>query len=162
MIHDDELPTILGIDPGLNGAAAWIFPPDRVEVLITPVLPAGKTGKRRFDIAAMVELLKTYPIDLAILEAVTAAPVACRVQGTASMFGFGRDFGLWEGILAALAISHQAVPPPGVEEGGPGRDRPGQAGGGRVRPVPVTLGLTAGKPEVPGPARRPGRSSLPG
>ncbi len=59
----------------------------------------------------MVELLKFYPVELAILEAVTAAPVAGRVQGTTSKFGFGRGLGLLEGILAALRISHQVLPP---------------------------------------------------
>ena len=103
-------PIILGIDPGLDGAVAWIFP-DRAEVRIAPTLPAGKSSKRRFDVKAMVELLQAHPVDLAVIEAVSAAPVAGRVQGTTSMFGFGRGLGLWEGILAALAIPHVAVTP---------------------------------------------------
>ena len=49
--------------------------------------------------------------DLAIIEAVSAAPMAGRVQGTTSMFSFGRGLGLWEGILAALAIPHLLVTP---------------------------------------------------
>jgi crossover junction endodeoxyribonuclease RuvC len=126
MIHDDEFPAILGIDPGLDGVVAWIFP-DRAEARVTPILPAGRTGKRRFDVAAMVELLKAHPVDLAILEADSAAPVVGRVQGTTSMFGFGRGLGLWEGILAALAIPHQAVPPQTWKKvvlAGTARDKP--------------------------------------
>jgi crossover junction endodeoxyribonuclease RuvC len=100
----------LGIDPGLDGGIAWIFP-DRVEVRVAPTLAASKTGKRRFDVAAMVAILKANPIELGIIEAVSAAPMAGRVQGTTSMFGFGRGLGLWEGILAALAIPHLSVTP---------------------------------------------------
>jgi crossover junction endodeoxyribonuclease RuvC len=100
----------LGIDPGLDGGIAWIFP-DRVEARVAPTLPASKSGKRRFDVTAMVAILKANPIELAIIEAVSAAPMAGRVQGTTSMFGFGRGLGLWEGILAALAIPHLAVSP---------------------------------------------------
>jgi len=110
MNSDDSQSAILGIDPGLDGAVAWIFP-DRAEARIVPTLPAGQSSKRRFDARAMVEYLQCYPVELAILEAVSAAPVAGRVQGTTSMFSFGRGLGLWEGILAALAIPHVAVTP---------------------------------------------------
>ena len=110
MIRNDPGHAILGIDPGLDGAVAWIFP-GHAEARVAPTLPASKAGRRRFDVAAMVALLKAHPVELAILEAVSAAPVAGRVQGTASMFGFGRGLGIWEGILAALAIPHLAVTP---------------------------------------------------
>jgi crossover junction endodeoxyribonuclease RuvC len=141
MIHDDEFPAILGIDPGLDGAIAWIFP-DRAEARVTPLLPAGKAGKRRFDVAAMVELLGAYPVELAILEAVSAAPVAGRVQGTTSMFGFGRGVGLWEGILAALRIPHQAVPPQSWKKvvlAGTARDKPAAIAFAQARYPAVSL-----------------------
>jgi crossover junction endodeoxyribonuclease RuvC len=110
MSDDRNKTAILGIDPGLDGGIAWIFQ-DHVEVRIAPTLPASKSGKRRFDVTAMVELLKAHPVDLAIIEAVSAAPMAGRVQGTTSMFGFGRGVGLWEGALAALSIRHLSVTP---------------------------------------------------
>ena len=110
MNRDDRRPATLGIDPGLDGAVAWIWH-DRAEALVAPTRPAGKSGKRRFDGPAMVALLKAHPIDLAVIEAVSAAPMAGRVQGTTSMFGFGRGLGLWEGILAALSIPHLSVAP---------------------------------------------------
>ena len=53
--------------------------------------------------------------------------MADRVQGTASMFGFGRGLGLREGILAALAIPHVAVTPQAWKRSilaGTARDKP--------------------------------------
>jgi crossover junction endodeoxyribonuclease RuvC len=186
MNDDEKTPAILGIDPGLDGAVAWILP-GRAEARVVPTLPASKAGRRRFDVAGMVALLKAHPVDLAILEAVSAAPVAGRVQGTTSMFGFGRGLGTWEGILAALAIPHMAVTPQIWKKAvlaGTARDKPaaiafaqGLFPGVSLLPTPrcrvphdglaealclAEYGrrLLAGSPSAPGPVGGPARPSL--
>ena len=111
MNWNDQNPVVLGIDPGLDGGLAWILP-DRVEARVTPTLAGGKGGgKRAFDVSAMLAMLELHRPELVVLEAVSAAPVAGRVQGTKSMFGFGRGFGIWEGIIAALRLPHLLVAP---------------------------------------------------
>ena len=97
---------VMGIDPGLDGAVAWILP-DQVEVRVTPTIAAGKAGRREFDTTGMFELLTRYPIDLAVIEAVGPMPK----QGVTSTFRFGVGYGLWLGLLAALKIPHVAVTP---------------------------------------------------
>ena len=110
--NDDQSPCFLGVDPGLDGGLAFLAG-GVVTLHVTPTLAAGKAGssKRAFDRAAMVALLKSRPIALAVIEKVSAAPVHGRVQGTSSMFSFGQGVGLWLGMLAALDVPHQEVTP---------------------------------------------------
>lgn len=103
-------PAVLGIDPGLDGGLAFLGPPGAL-LHITPTLKAKGSARRTFDTHAMVALLKARPLDLVVLEAVQAAPVHGRRQGTTSMFRFGQGYGLWLGMLAALEIPHQLVTP---------------------------------------------------
>jgi hypothetical protein len=128
MTSVEKTPVILDADPCLDGAVAWILP-GRSKTWVPPTLPAIQTADRRYDAAGMVDPLKADPVDLAILEAVSAAPVAGRVQGTASMFGFGRGLRIWEGILAALAIPTW----PSRPRSGSGRSWPGRPGTSRRR-----------------------------
>lgn len=98
----------IGIDPGLNGAVACIDG-DAVWVERVPTVHLAK--RRQPVIMGMVKLLERafYPTltSFAILEAVHSMPK----QGVASSFSFGRGFGMWEGILAALGIPYQLVSP---------------------------------------------------
>ena len=96
----------LGIDPGLDGALAWIGP-EGVEAVVTPTIAAGRGGRRQHDAAAMSALVAARPVDLVVIEAVGPMPG----QGVVSTFGFGVGYGLWLGIPAALEVPHQAVPP---------------------------------------------------
>jgi len=95
---------IAGIDPGKGGAiclldeGGWII---RLE--ICPTVKIKK--KREYDIRAMCDLLSG--VNVAWLEKVHSMPG----QGVASMFSFGRGFGIWEGLIIARSISLQYVPP---------------------------------------------------
>jgi len=88
---------ILGIDPGLSGAMAVL---DNKEVVL--LIPFAKTTPH--DIVAYLKPLK---ISIAYLEAVNAMPH----QGVTSMFKFGMNYGMWQGILVALGIPFQRVYP---------------------------------------------------
>ena len=106
MFDQTERPSVMGIDPGLDGGVALILP-GGVEAFVTPTIASGGGGKRQFDIAGMLVLLERHPIALAVIEAVGPMPK----QGVVSTFRFGVGFGTWLGMLAALRIPHLAVTP---------------------------------------------------
>jgi crossover junction endodeoxyribonuclease RuvC len=112
----------IGIDPGLNGAVAFINEDVLgnckdtdgsgllVEVFDTPTLEVDSSGKVRnkYNTAAMADLLAPYleipPYQrgrsLVILESVHSMPK----QGVASSFTFGEGLGMWKGIIAAYRL----------------------------------------------------------
>ena len=106
MSDHTERPSVMGIDPGLDGAVAVILPAG-AEAHVTPTIAAAGGGKRRLDAAGMLVLLERHPIALAVIEAVGPMPK----QGVVSTFRFGVGFGTWLGMLAALRIPHLAVTP---------------------------------------------------
>jgi len=98
----------IGIDPGLDGALAAIGNSGLPRVWKAPTLTVG--GKRQLVVPEMVGLVVgAYSNNrtIAILENVHSMPK----QGVTSSFTFGRGFGLWEGILAALGIPYMLVSP---------------------------------------------------
>ena len=109
----------IGIDPGLSGAVAVIFPSGDPKVYDTPTLQIESNGKtrNRYNAARMSLLLSDYkdsrsgpargPDVLAVLEAVHSLPK----QGVASSFIFGEGLGIWKGILAAYGIPVEMVSP---------------------------------------------------
>lgn len=99
---------IVGIDPGKEGAVAVLNGAGDLMLYPTPTLPGG-TGRTRYDPAGMAQLLRQFaghPI-AAYLELTHAMPG----QGVVSMFSMGEGLGLWQGILAALAIPYEMVSP---------------------------------------------------
>jgi len=97
----------IGIDPGLDGAVAILGPvSSSVEVWRTPTIKVGT--RRQYLVREMAAIVHRAGAESsAILEAVHSMPG----QGVASSFTFGRGFGVWEGILAALGIPYQLVAP---------------------------------------------------
>ena len=104
----------IGIDPGLDGAVGVIGEQAGngcPRVFDTPTLTIeGEKSKRRYNTAAMAELLRPYVQNVAqfpdvqnalvILESVHSMPK----QGVASSFCFGQGLGMWQGIIAALGL----------------------------------------------------------
>lgn len=101
----------VGIDPGLDGAVCLLYDNGHAELDDTPTLNVGrgKVTKRDYAIPEMVRLLRRLQgDDVAVaLEAVHSMPG----QGVASTFTFGVGFGVWQGILAALGLPYDLVPP---------------------------------------------------
>lgn len=100
---------ILGIDPGNTGAIAVM---DEGKILALHDMPctAKRTGKGlEVNAYLLVTALRTLGItpEGAYIEQVSAMPG----QGVSSMFTFGRSLGVVEGVLAALQIPVQFVPP---------------------------------------------------
>lgn len=111
----DEQTVYIGIDPGLSGALAAIYPGGAVEVHDVPTLDVGRNGKvrREYNTWAMGGLLMGVESPpggrrrLAIIEAVHAMPG----QGVRSMFTLGYGLGVWEGLLAGHGIRYERVTP---------------------------------------------------
>lgn len=104
--------SVIGIDPGLDGAVAWRSGVDNtVTVADTPTLTVqGASGKRReYNLVVMRGLLKGMTFDgtKAYIELVHAMPG----QGVRSMFTMGYGSGAWEGLLAGLGIPYERVTP---------------------------------------------------
>lgn len=87
----------IGVDPGAKGGYAWIWDG---EVTVRP-------WDNEFFVQDMRCLSLTGEKTMACVEKVGARPG----QGTVSMFNFGKSAGFIEGVLNALYIGYQLVPP---------------------------------------------------
>jgi hypothetical protein len=97
---------IISADPGLVGAIC-VQTDDHIAIFDIPTQPT-KTGKRTFNIAALVDIIAPHSdADLFIIE-----DVHCLFgNGAVSMFNFGRGKGILEGIAFALKLHVVYVAP---------------------------------------------------
>ncbi len=104
----------LGIDPGLSGALAALFPEGRVELFDVPTLKATKG--QLFLAPGMADLLRPFrggPA-FAVVERAEAPRLGAgkgAVGNVTSGLKIGYGMGLWVGILAALQIPYETVVP---------------------------------------------------
>lgn len=101
---------ILGIDPGMTGALAWLTDAGElvhIEDMPTVEIKVGN-GKRRQVNAALLAhmLIERRPVHV-VLEHVATKPT----DGVVGAFSFGRGFGTLEGVIAGLRIGHTLVKP---------------------------------------------------
>ena len=88
----------MGIDPGKSGALAVLRPEGKVDVIPFDAIQYSKM------LAHVCQ--EGRPITCCV-EKVGAMPG----QGVVSMFNFGHNLGLIEGLLQAYGVSYQLVPP---------------------------------------------------
>ena len=88
----------IGIDPGKSGAMAIIKPEGKIEIIPFDAVQYSKT---------MAYLCHEFDEITCCVEKVGAMPG----QGVVSMFNFGHNLGLIEGLLKAYGIPYQMVPP---------------------------------------------------
>jgi len=101
---------ILGIDPGLSGALAFLNVEDGIlDIVDMPTVSITRNGKTKNEVSApmLASVIRARQVDSAIIEKVGAM----RGQGTSSMFSFGRSVGMIEGVLAGLMIPVDYVTP---------------------------------------------------
>lgn len=119
--------TWVGIDPGISGALV-VIEDGNITFYDTPTVQVkvGKSIKNQVDPFACSEILRKYangPVGsmMVTIEKVQPMP-SFKVQrkgeepreqamGATSAFNFGRDFGMWLGILAALNVPYMLAHP---------------------------------------------------
>ena len=95
-----------GVDVGLKGGLAFVsVNSDTLSVYKMPV--TSYSGKNVLDLYEIARIVKQFDIELAAVERVGAMPR----QGVVSTFSFGQSYGAILGILAALAVPVELVPP---------------------------------------------------
>lgn len=98
--------TILGIDPGLDGALALYWPVDGMLIVHdTPTI--GDKKQRVVNAAEVAHILRANMPTVAILEEVHAF----QKSGASSAFRFGESKGIIVGIVGALEIPLYRVTP---------------------------------------------------
>jgi crossover junction endodeoxyribonuclease RuvC len=106
--------TFVGVDPGLDGAVSALLPDGTVQLSDTPsvVVGRGKQEKRDYDLQGMCAILRGYCFgDNQKVHLVIESVHAMKDQGVTSSFNFGKGFGLWLGIAAALRLPYTLVSP---------------------------------------------------
>jgi len=107
----------VGIDPGLTGVVAIVTDMDGVSLDVrTHNIPtmqvtkkSGKGKATRYDLQGMIAILE--PLRglrvIAGLEELSGRPGL----SSQSVFGMGRGFGIWEGLLASMHIPMVSISP---------------------------------------------------
>lgn len=99
---------IVAIDPGYNGAIAWLTD-DGILVDVVDMPITKHKGKTRIIASEVARLLDVRSIEtsMVMLEATTARPG----QGVTSMYNFGFGCGVLEGVCAAMFLPYFYVSP---------------------------------------------------
>ena len=105
---------VLGVDPGLSGALAFIRTRDgRTSIqLVVEDMPLaetkiGKSVKREIMEPALAQMIARYAPKVAYVERVNAMPG----EGVTSAFRFGASYGLVRGVLAGLGVRTHLIGP---------------------------------------------------
>jgi hypothetical protein len=99
----------VGVDLGKDGGVVSLDPDGRIlDKAKIPLITSTK-AKSEYDIPGLCELVKSLSPAVFIVE--KAQPMPMKMGGTQANFQRGLSFGLWQGILAALGASYEAVAP---------------------------------------------------
>ena len=97
---------ILGIDPGLSGALAlYDHAAGKLDIHDCPL--ADDNGKKTMFLPGIAMIIAEGRIGKCVIERAQAMPK----QGVSGMFNYGRGYGCYLGILAALKVPYDRVTP---------------------------------------------------
>jgi hypothetical protein len=98
---------ILGVDPGLDGGWAILWP-ETSELVAGDMPTSGVGSRRRVEGSLFAEVIRAHPeLVRAAIELVGPGPQGGRV----SMFRFGAAYGTVLGVIAAVGLSFELVTP---------------------------------------------------
>lgn len=114
-MENGTISRFIGIDPGKKGALGYLeYQYGKlidIGVFDTPIVSGGSGAKDAYDPVGMGNLIRSLAVDGSeshvFIEKVSSMPG----QGVSSMFDFGKGFGMWLGILAALQVPHTLITP---------------------------------------------------
>lgn len=92
---------ILGIDPGITGGLAWLYPDGKVVASDIP------TAGGEVDVDMIAAKLHEFRPGMAVIERAGAMPK----QGVASTFKYGVAYGALRAVVAVLEIPQHLVTP---------------------------------------------------
>jgi len=119
---------IIGIDPGITGAVAFL---DEKEIKVVKCPFIRVSGKRLYDESKMVEIICLGVAKKKKIYAIVEKAQAMPKQGVSSMFNYGYGYGVWIGILSCLKIPFELVSPVKWKRdmliGIPGSDKKGKS-----------------------------------
>ena len=95
---------VLGIDPGINGALAFICG-IKIEIRDMPIVKSIR--RTRVNVSYLVQLVQDLNPDHAFVEFASARPG----QGVSSCFNYGFSNGIIHGVLAALQVPMTIIHP---------------------------------------------------
>ncbi len=95
---------IIGIDPGLKGAVAFLKKGKIINLFEMPIMSEGKKNKNQLNNAQLVKIMRENIDDFSLTSVVVEKVNAMPGQGVTSMFNFGQTFGAIKGICAALGL----------------------------------------------------------
>ena len=95
---------IIGIDPGLSGALAFLEGKKVLKVIDMPIMSDGKKNKKQLNSALLASFIKENIKDHANISVVVEQVNAMPGQGVTSMFNFGQSFGILKGICSAMQL----------------------------------------------------------
>lgn len=101
--------TILGVDPGVNGAVAILDAAgELLEVFDMPALSDGAKGRQAVNAPLLASLVFKSHATQAFCELVGPRPK----EGAVGAFGFGRSRGVVEGVCGAAGVPVVMLAPP--------------------------------------------------
>jgi crossover junction endodeoxyribonuclease RuvC len=101
----------IGIDPGKDGSISIIRDDGQLVVVPTPMVGKSSGKGREYDIIGMRDTLTTANggYDTKNVFVTIERAQSMPGQGVSSTFEFGRGYGIWLGLLAALELPYQVI-----------------------------------------------------
>lgn len=97
----DSLRCVMGIDPGVTGGIAFLWPDDRIVAIDIPIVDG------EVNVDELLTEIKLCSPRVAVVERASSRPG----QGVSSTFKYGQAYGALRACCATLKIPHHLVSP---------------------------------------------------